>query len=245
VVYGRVAAPRPLLGHVHSRSHASLLGWRRSPSPRRSPGQGSRRRASDDGLRPSRTTLPRPGLDHPPLVGASAFLRNGLQHVPASNHAQEGQAQSHSVVGRNASDGNSTPCRQRNLSGLTTLDQEMEGPRWPAASTDAGSSGRAILPASAAEASREGCLRTRPRRRSPVLELELAARVQLRTITGAILAGIPSSGYTDRGRIPSKHKVGGSNPSRGATPKLSPTYLIEKHDNQLTRKKEQERLKFP
>jgi len=70
---------------------------------------------------------------------------------------------------------------------------------------------------------REGCLRTRPRRRSPVLELELAARVQLRTITGAILAGIPSSGYTDRAQIPSKHLVGGSNPSRGTILDLNST----------------------
>src|SRR4030088_2071259 len=40
-------------------------------------------------------------------------------------------------------------------------------------------------------------------------------RVQLSTITEAILAGIPSWGYTDKGQIPSKHLVGGSNPSRG------------------------------
>jgi hypothetical protein len=136
VVYGRVAAPRPLLGHVHSRSHASLLGWRRSPSPRRSPGQGSRRRASDDGLRPSRTTLPRPGLDHPPLVGASAFLRNGLQHVPASNDAPEGQAQSHGVVGRNASDQNWTPCREQES--IRAYDSGSGDRRLPAAKPAAG-----------------------------------------------------------------------------------------------------------
>ena len=41
--------------------------------------------------------------------------------------------------------------------------------------------------------------------------------LQTHSIIRSILAGISSSGYTDEGQIPSKHKVGGSNPSRGAT----------------------------
>jgi hypothetical protein len=45
--------------------------------------------------------------------------------------------------------------------------------------------------------------------------------VQLRTITEPILAGVPSWAYTDRGQIPSKHKVGGSNPSRGTSVQLT------------------------
>jgi hypothetical protein len=75
----------------------------------------------------------------------------------------------------------------------------MEGPRWPAASTDAGSSGRAVLPASAAEASREGCLRTRPRRlgRNPGVtdidecywEEEVPADAESMDLTSEVFAG--------------------------------------------------------
>jgi hypothetical protein len=48
-------------------------------------------------------------------------------------------------------------------------------------------------------------------------------QLQTRTIIRVILAGIPSSGYTDRGQIPSKHLAGGSNPSRGTTQLLGPS----------------------
>jgi hypothetical protein len=60
-------------------------------------------------------------------------------------------------------------------------------------------------------------------RRQPISAATRRPRIQLRTIIEAILAGIPSWGYTGRSKIPSKHKVGGSNPSRGTILDLNST----------------------
>jgi hypothetical protein len=55
--------------------------------------------------------------------------------------------------------------------------------------------------------------------------------LQTHSIIRSILAGIPSSGYSARAQIPSKHKVGGSNPSRGATHRfLIRLRIMQLHD---------------